>query len=252
MNSVLWHGTVRHRRREPPAGAFAVRLFLLGLDLDELDSVFAGRWLWSARAPAPAWFRRADYLGDPAVPLKQAVLDRVERELGQRPAGPVHLVTHARYLGFVFNPVSFYFCHGGDGAVEAIVAEITNTPWLERHAYVLAVPPGRGAPLRLRARFKKSFHVSPFLAMDYDYDWSFRRSADTLVVHMENRRAGECRFDATLVLRRRPLDGRNLAGALLRHPCMTGTVAAAIYWQALKLWLRRAPFFAHPGRAASR
>lgn len=158
MHSCLYDGWVRHRRFAPRAHAFRYRLFMAYLDLTELDRVFRGRWFWSTRRPALAWFRRADYLGDPSVPLDQAVRDCVERNTGVRPRGPIRLLTHLRYFGYVFNPVSFYYCFDtADTRVETIVAEITNTPWGERHAYVLSA---RGEQ-PLRFRFGKAFHVSP-------------------------------------------------------------------------------------------
>ena len=138
MQSCLYNGWVRHRRFAPRAHAFRYRLFMAYLDLTELDHVFRGRWFWSTRRPALAWFRRADYLGNPSVPLDQAVRDAVERDTGMRPRGPIRLLTHLRYFGHGFNPVSFYYCFDpADTRVETIVAEITNTPWAERHAYVL-------------------------------------------------------------------------------------------------------------------
>lgn len=253
MNSALYVGAVRHRRFEAPAGEFRYRVEMVWLDLDELDTVFAGRWFWSTGRVAARRFRRGDYLGDPQVALADAVRDRVALELGRRPAGPVRMLTQLACFGFCFNPVTFYCCHAQDGVtVEAVLAEITNTPWNERHSYVVAVPPGQGLPLAVAAQFQKTFHVSPFLPMEYDYAWSFRHAAGAFVVHMENRR-GEVRgFDATLTLERREIGGATLAAALLRHPFPTLGVIAAIYWQALRLWLRRARFHPHPGAAERR
>lgn len=248
LHSCLYVGTLRHRRFAPRPHAFRYRLCMTWLDLSELDDVFRGRWLWSTRHPSLAWLRRADYLGDPAVTLDQAVRDWVQRETGLRPNGPVRLLTHLRTFGHCFNPVSFYYCYDATGArVETIVAEITNTPWNERHAYVLPVPGNDGGTASpLRFRFGKSFHVSPFMPMDIEYDWRFSVPGDRLAVHMANRRAGAKLFDATLVLDRRPLSTTNLAGALLRYPFATAEVVRAIYWQALRLWLKRVPFHTHP------
>ncbi|MHC4959381.1 MAG: DUF1365 domain-containing protein [Planctomycetota bacterium] len=239
-HSCLYDGRVRHRRIHPVRHAFTKRLFYLYLDLDELPRLFDRRWLWSARRAALAWFRRSDYLGDPAVPLADAVRDLVEERTGRRPTGPVRLLTHLRYFGLSFNPVSFYYCFDEPGErVETVVAEITNTPWGERHAYVV---PGNSR----HHRFAKSFHVSPFMGMDDTYDWSLPDPDERLLVHMENRRAGGRHFDATLTMRRRPLNGRTLAMSLLRFPFMTLGVVAGIYFEALRLWLKRAPFHAHP------
>jgi DUF1365 family protein len=219
-------------------------MFMLYLDLDELPGLFDGRWLWSARRMAPAWFRRADYLGDPEQPLAEAVRDLVAARTGERPVGPVRLLTHLRYWGYLQNPVSFYYCFDRAGvAVEAIVAEITNTPWKERHAYVLRTDPQARAH---RARFGKSFHVSPFMPMEQDYEWFLSTPGPRLHVHMKNLSAGESVFDATLTLRRAAMTGPALAGCLLRYPWMTASVVAGIYGQALRLWLRGAPFHPHP------
>jgi DUF1365 family protein len=246
--SAIYVGELRHRRFIPKQHAFGYRLHMLYLDLDELEHAFDGRWLWSVERPNWASFRRSDYLGDPAVPLREAVLERVEAALGERPTGPVRVLTQLRYLGFCFNPVTFYYCFDATAQrVEAIVAEITNTPWNERHAYVL----GREAASiaangTARWQFDKDFHVSPFLSMDHRYDWRFSVPGRWLLVHMENFRDGERWFDASLTMRRRELDERSLARTLLRHPFMTGKVAVAIYWQAAQLWLRRVGFHPHP------
>jgi hypothetical protein len=219
------------------------------LDLAELDEVFRGRWLWSVRRPALAWMRRADYLGDAGVPLDQAVRDRVERETGARPGGPVRLLTHLRTFGHCFNPVSFYYCYDPAGAeVETVLAEITNTPWNERHAYVLPARQSAARGATLRFRFGKSFHVSPFMPMSLDYDWRFTRPGQRLAVHMQNLSGGQPVFDATLALERREISGASLAGALAAYPFATLQVVGAIYWQALRLWLKRVPVHVHPAK----
>lgn len=251
MHSALYTGWVRHRRFLPRPHQFRYRLFMPYLDLAELDTVFQDRWLWSVGRPNLAWFRRADYLGDPAIPLDTAVRDRVEQETGRRPAGPIRLLTHLRYFGYVFNPVSFYYCFdAADTRVETLLAEITNTPWNERRAYVLT--PERDEPQgrHHRWRFAKDFHVSPFMPMDIDYDWRFGEPGDKLNVHMRLDRHGTKLFDATLDLQRRELSGAELAGALIRHPLMTAQVVAGIYWQAARLQWKSIPVYDHPGESS--
>ena len=252
LTSCLYHGVVRHRRRRPFAHEFRYPLFLVCLDLDELDRVFSGRWLWSTSRPAVARFRRADYLGPPDEPLAECVRDRVAEQLRFRPTGAIRLVTNLRYWGYLINPVSFYFCYdAAGGQVEAVVAEVTNTPWGDRHCYVL---PGPAAPTERvwRAQNRKELHVSPFFPMEMEYRWRISAPGERLSIHIENFVEDERQFDATLLLRRRPLTTSTLAASLLRHPCMTGRVAAGIYWQALKLWWKGAAVHPHPatGRAA--
>ena len=247
MTSAVYEGTVRHRRHHPRAHEFSYRMAQLYLDLDEVDSLFAKRWLWSSRGRNLAEFRRSDYLGAPDIPLVEAVRDRIEASTGMRPGGPIRMLSHLRYGGFVFNPVSFYYCYAADGQqLEHVVAEITNTPWKERHAYVLPIADAQRRGRAWHWDFDKAFHVSPFMAMQRAYHWSFTAPADDLRVHMEVLREGEREFDATVSLQRSPLDGKSLARVLWRYPLMTAQVVGAIHWQALRLWVKRTPVHDHP------
>jgi DUF1365 family protein len=252
VRSALYTGWVAHRRAQPTRNAFRYRIFMVWLDLAELDTVFAGRWLWSTRRPALARFAREDYLGPHDRPLDAAVRDLVEARTGTRPAGAVRMLAHLRYFGYCFNPVTFYYCYDAADRLETIVAEITNTPWRERHQYVL--PLGRAAADGRHHvwEFGKDFHVSPFLPMAMDYEWRFDAPGERLNVHMVNRDPGAPRetrvFDATLALEREEIAGPALAKALAGYPFMTAKVVAMIHWQALKLWLKRTPFFVHPAK----
>jgi len=250
--SALYEGTVVHRRYRPVHHEFRYRLFLVYLDLAELDTVFRGRWLWSVDRPNLAAFRREDHLGPQDVPLDQAVRDLVAERTGQRPAGPIRLLTHLRYFGYGMNPVSFYYCwDAADERVETIVAEVNNTPWGEQHCYVLDSAQDQTRAGHHRYRFAKDFHVSPFMGMDDTYDWRFTDPANRLGVVMRNEHDGRCHFEAAMGLKRRPLTGWNLARALLRFPFMTGRVITGIYWQAFRLWRKGATFHSHPKWASS-
>lgn len=251
MESFIYEGTLRHRRFTAPSRSFTYSLFMMYLDLGELDTVFARRWLWSRSAPNLAWFRRADHYGDPRLPLDVAIRDLVAERTGTHPEGPIRLLTHLRYLGHCFNPVSFYYCFAKDGrTLETVVAEVSNTPWKERHMYVLPETENRGRGDAKRYDFKKAFHVSPFLGMDTDYGWGFgtppTRDGEKLWVHMESRQGGARVFEASLTLERRPITGRQLARAVILRPAMTVQVVGLIYLQALRLWWRRARFYPHP------
>ncbi len=252
LASAIYEGRVTHRRHTPTTHGFDYRMAQLYLDLDELDAVFRERWLWSVERSNLASFRREDFLGDPAMPLAQAVRERVQAATGELPAGPVRLLAHLRYAGYSFNPVAFYYCHDGDGALHSIVAEITNTPWKQRHAYVLPVSAARRRGRALHWDFDKAFHVSPFMAMARRYAWSFTPPGEDLRVHMEVCDGDVREFDATLALQRRTLDAAGLGRVLWRYPLMTARVIAGIHWQALRLWLKRTPVHDHPSNAGHR
>lgn len=245
--SAVYEGSVRHRRYAPRAHAFRYRMAQLWLDLGELDALFRGRWLWSIERPNVASVRRVDYMAPHGMPLDAAVRERVRQHLGRMPDGPIRMLTHPRYLGYVFNPVTFYYCYRADGAtLDCVLAEITNTPWRERHAYVLPAEDARRRGRALEWAFDKRFHVSPFMAMERGYRWRLTPPGDDLYVHMDVLDGDAREFDATLSLRRRPLDGPALARVLLRYPAMTAQVVGAIHWQALRLWLKGTPVHDHP------
>jgi uncharacterized protein len=246
--SAVYEGTVRHRRFEPVEHSFRYPLFLMYLDLDELPGVLDPFPFFSARRRALARFRREDFMGDPARPLADCARGAVEEATGVRPVGPVRLLAGLRYFGHSFNPVSLYFCFGSDGErVDAVVADVQNIPWGERHPYVLARGERQGTVLS--EELEKSFHVSPLMGMDQTYSFRASEPGETIAVHIESRpREGEQgkTFDATLNLRRRELSRRTLTGLLARYPAMSLQVVAKIYAQSLRLKLKGAKYHPHP------
>jgi DUF1365 family protein len=243
--SALYEGWVSHERREPVEHSFSYRVLMTLLDLGELPGALDRHPLWSARRPAPVRFRRSDHLGNPGTSLSEAARDLVDERVGVRPGGPVRLLTTPRFMGVGFNPVSFFYLYGADGSsVEAVIAEVTNTPWGERHSYVLD---GRGGDA-LEGTFTKRLHVSPFMPMEQIYRWRLTEPSDELGVSIASSQGGETVFRAGLTLQRRELSRGEMSRAMLAYPPAAASTLARIYWNALKLKLKGAPY--HPRPAA--
>ena len=170
--SAIYHGYVRHRRFAPRKRTFIYKVFMVYLDLEELDQVFDQSPLWSNKHFAPAWLRKRDFLDGSDKPLYEGVADVVGQHLGTRPTGPIRMLTNLRYFGFIINPITCYYCFDDSGQqLQTIVAEVTNTPWRQRCHYVLKNPDQK--PLD----FAKTMHVSPFQPMDLTYRWWGRNPA---------------------------------------------------------------------------
>lgn len=249
MKSRLYQGTLRHRRFLPREHAFSYGVFMPWICLDELPQLFAKRWLWSSTRWAPARFLRSDFLGDPAIPLAEEVRRRIREETGEEHTGPIYLLANLRYFGYQINPIACYYCFSDDESrLEFLVAEVTNTPWDERHSYVLRGPESGGW---LQHTFDKAMHVSPFNPMDMRYVWRSNTPGERLSIYLATDTDEGRIFEANLTLRARPMTGRNLNRILWRHPLMTFKVALGIYWQALRLFIKGVPVHNHPGSRPS-
>jgi DUF1365 family protein len=218
---------------------------MFNIDLSEIDRLFRVPFLFSKK-PGLLQFRRADYYGDPARPIETCIRELVESRTGEKTLGPIRLLTQIRYLGICFNPVSFYYCYDETGEhLRFIVAEITNTPWNERHCYVMKCD---GRDFTQVFQFKKDFHVSPFLPMDMNYSWGFSQPGKKIAIHMENFSPDSLDrvFDATMTMHQYALTPFSVARIVISFPLLTVKTIVAIYWQALLLKLKGAPFFDHP------
>ncbi|MYB35004.1 MAG: DUF1365 domain-containing protein [Gammaproteobacteria bacterium] len=241
--SVLYRGIIRHRRFAPVLHEFRYRVTMPLLDLATVESELNVPGLLSTRYPALGWFRRMDYAGDPAQPLLDMIRDTVEAEAGWRPDGRIRLLTNLRYWGFVMNPISIFYCDDSDGQLRYLVLQVTNTPWREKTLYVVRSEPEFR---NQNGRFAKRMHVSPFHPMDMTYNCRFRSPESRLFFHLENHRSSRRETDATLVLERVPMTLSRLTGLVIRQPSMSMKTGMGIYWQALKLRLKKAPVYPHP------
>lgn len=253
--SALYEGTVAHRRLGPVEHRLSYPVLMPLLDLDELPEALDAHPLWSARRPAPVRFRPGDFLSEKgteaeagaprsAAELAAAARALVRSRTGEAPAGPVRLLASPRMLGKGFNPVSFFFLYDSDGdTVEAAIAEVTNTPWGERHAYVARRETPDGP---IRAGFRKQLHVSPFNPMDQDYELEIGEPGGSLGISIRNRSEGRVVFEATLALRRSELTRAAMTRVMLTYPPQALANLSRIYWHGLRLKLKGAPHYPHP------
>lgn len=250
MHSKIYVGQVSHSRHRPERHHFTYKTFMMYLDLDELPTLFDRYLLWSSKRFNLAYFDRSKHVGDNNKSLKASVQELVYQKTAKELSGPVRLLTNMTYFGYGFNPVSFYYCFDKSGDhVEAIVAEVTNTPWGEQYCYVL--PSDKASNDTHIHELVKEFHVSPFNPMDHHYWWSLNHPGERLDVHMKNYSDNQLVFDAALSLREQSITHPVMAKILLKFPFMTMKIIFAIYYEALKLWLKKVPVYDHPDKNIS-
>ncbi|QDV23245.1 DUF1365 domain-containing protein [Aureliella helgolandensis] len=252
MHSCIYEGTVSHRRHVPLNHQFQYRLYMVYLDLDEIPAMLGSRALLGNRATSVRSFLRGDHLFKPDIPLATEVRSLVLEQTGCETTGPIRLLTQLRNFGYYMSPLNLYYCFDAEAnRVEAVVAEVNNTPWKERHCYVLWKGNQLQESHELTFSHPKDFHVSPFMDMEMQYRWRLSQPEATLQVRLANTRDSSVEFEADLALQRRSLDRQNLRRMSLRYPMMTAKICAAIYFQALKLWWKKCPSHTHPKKRSS-
>jgi uncharacterized protein len=244
-NSCIYKGQVNHRRFEPHAHSFTYSLFMMYVDLEELPTLFNKHFALSHNKPGLAAFYRKDHHGNESTSLADSIRSLVKQRTGDTIEGSIRLLTHFRYFGYVFNPISLYFCYDKNNVgVTHVVAEVTNTPWKQQHCYVLAGHTDGNT--FTTPEHHKDFHVSPFMNMDMNYRWHIQIPNESLNVRIENIKDQSKLFDASINLKKLELTSSNLSKTLLNFPLMTIKVVSAIHFQALKLWLKGIKYVPHP------
>ena len=249
MEPAIYRGTLRHRRFRPVRHEFTYSLFLAFLDIDRIEETMGRSWASGYNRFRWASFDERDHLAGSGTTLRERLARSARAEGIEPPAGPVFLLTHLRYLGYCFNPISIYYSYGQDGGIHQLMAEVSNT-FGESRNYWLTDANRRASENAMRFVCPKAMHVSPFMPMDLDYEFVLTEPGEKLVAHMNTLDGGAPLFDATLTLERREWTSRELTRALAAQPWMTAKVIGAIHWEALRLWAKGAPVFQHPGRAS--
>lgn len=250
MRSRLFECRVMHHRFTPRRHRFVHRIFMVALDLDELDEVARRARLLGINRGGLFSVCERDFLPVGHRSAGDSLKSRVaaflrERGVAEAPAR-VELVTMPRVAGYRFNPISFYFCHDAAGRPIASIAEVTNT-FSEVKPYLLDATRWDGHAFRMRV--PKHFYVSPFSDVDVEFEFVLRPAGKELAVRIDDHTNGARTLTSTLAGRARTLDDRTLLLFAVKYPLLTLKVIAAIHWHALRLWMKRTPWFPKAGRA---
>jgi len=247
VNSALYRGEVMHRRLRPKAHRLRYRLFSLYLDLDEIDRLASRLRLFARNRFAALSFHDRDHLDGGAEPLRAQIARKLAAAGIAWDGGAIRVLTMPRLLGFVFNPLSVWFCFAPDETLAGVVYEVNNT-FGERHCYVLAADPASEAQHQETA---KRFHVSPFLPMDLAYAFRVQPPGERLAIAITASDKVGPVLAAVHTARRHALSDAALARALVAYPLLTVKVVAGILWEAARLWAKRVPVHRKPAVVAS-
>jgi len=236
LNSGIFCGQVVHRRFEPVLHKFKYKMSMFGIDIDEINHISQKFALFGTSKFSPVKFNQKDYIVNEPGDLKERIASKVKSLGGKWDGTKVLMLIQCRCLGIYFSPVNFFYCYNKDGSCELMLAEVSNTPWNERHYYLIDV---------LNPDMtKKTFHVSPFMQLNMKYKWRVSEPLEKVNIsianHFEETEAAV--FDAHLTLRKTPLTSLNLIKSWISLPLMVFKIVTLIYWQALKLFIKRVPF----------
>ncbi|HBV76363.1 MULTISPECIES: DUF1365 domain-containing protein [Vibrio] len=269
----IYTGKIRHRRFTPAKHSFSYPLTMLGLELNELNTINQQHWILGTQWYRPVRFHEKDYIKSEPGNLSERIKHKVAKLGGDWNGHRVMMLAQCRFFGVYFSPVNFYYCFKNDVDCQYLLAEVSNTPWNERH-YYLIVMGGEDTT-------EKAFHVSPFMSMEMKYHWKVSTPNNKALIHIENHNNIEKKigneiqinnnaeinkkshkvFDATVALTKismQPTNNHSITKMKsattwewLRLPFMTFKILQGIYWQALKLFAKKVPFVPYKPKRSS-
>jgi DUF1365 family protein len=240
----VYLGDVKHRRFAVKKHTFSYPLYMMWVDLNNPEQLNGVHRQLGTTGFKALKFNQQDYLKSSNRTQQCTLIERAHSQLSALGVNTtfkhVYMLGQLRCLGIYFSPANFYFFGESEDNFSYMIAEVSNTPWNERHCYLV--------PLKKKVNFKKAFSVSPFMNLDMNYHWHIRHSLDKILIHIENKRGEALLFDASLRLKRADLTEQHVSKLLKRFPAMTWSICKGIYYQALKLFIKRVPFLGHSGR----